>query len=472
MGVASRTRDDARTRRGGMLAVLLGGQAMAVMDGSIVAVSAQTIRADLGGGGTAIQLVISAYLLTTGVLLVTCARLGDILGHRRVFLIGLGWFTVASLLCGLAPDAAVLVAARVLLAIGAALVMPQVFALIQLNWEGAARRRAIGLYSMILAAGVALGQFVGGLVVTADIAGLSWRLAFLINVPVGVSLLAAGPRLPADTPRTEARPRLDLVGVALLSVATAAIIGPLIFGREAGWPVWLFLVLAGGLTLLAIFVRYERTGADQPVLDLAVLRVPGVRPGLVACFVVMGCYTAFLLALTLRLQSSLGFSPLAAGLAFLPYTVGFGAMSLIWTRLPRRVRDSLPLAGPPAFAVGAGVVVALTRTDWPVLSSVPLLILAGAGHAAGYSPLIARLSALVDNRLASALSALNSTGPLLANVLAVAGLGSVYFAGTPATGLDRVVIIVAGFLLLATACAARAARVTRRFIAGTARRQH
>lgn len=449
------------SRRGAVLAVLLTGQAMASMDGSIVSVAVQTIRERLGADGVGIQLIVSGYLLTTGLLLVTCARLGDIAGHRRAFWLGLGWFTAASLLCGLAPDVTVLVLARVAQAVGAALLLPQVFSLIQRGWEGAARQWAIGLYSMILAAGVALGQIIGGLLVTADLFGLGWRPAFLVNVPIGVVLLLAGPRVltaASDTTRAVPRPRLDLGGVAILTVAMAAIIGPLIFGRELGLPVWVWAVVAGGVGLLLVFVRYERGRPRDPLLDLDVLRARGVRPGLVACCVVMGCYTAFLLTLTLRLQSSLGFSPLAAGLAFVPYAVGFGALSLAWSRLPVRVQHALPVAGPLAFAACAVTLVALTRHGWLGPVSVPLLFMAGAGHAAGYSPLIARVSSLIDPRRASALSALNSTGPLLAGVLAVATVGGLYFAaGSPSTGLTRVTAAIAALLLTATACATRVA---------------
>ena len=446
-------------RRGAMLAVLLAGEAMASMDGSIVSVAIPTIRERLGADGAGIQLIVSGYLLTTGLLLVTCARLGDILGHRRAFRLGLGWFTAASLLCGLAPDVTVLVLARVAQAGGGALLVPQVFSLIQRGWEGAARQWAIGLYSMIMAAGVALGQIIGGLIVTADIVGLGWRPAFLVNVPVGAVLLLAGRRalaIASDAAPGLARPRLDLGGMAILTVAMAAIIGPLILGRELGLPAWVWAVVAAGVALLAVFVRYERGRARDPLLDLDVLRARGVRPGLVACCVVMGCYTAFLLTLTLRLQSSLGFSPLAAGLAFVPYAVGFGTLSLSWGRLPVRVQHALPVIGPLAFAAGAVTLVVLTRHGWPGPVSVPLLVLAGAGHAAGYSPLIARLTSLLEPRFASALSALNSTGPLLANVLAVATLGGVYFAApTPAAGLTRVTMAIAALLALATTCATR-----------------
>ncbi|WP_395103552.1 MFS transporter [Actinomadura sp. SCN-SB] len=445
-----------------MLAVLLTGQAMASMDGSIVSVAAPAIRERLDAGGTAIQLIVSGYLLTAGVLLVTCARIGDVIGHRRAFLYGLAGFTAASLLCGLAPNAPVLVLARVAQAAGAAMLVPQVFALIQASWDGAARRRAIGLYSMVLALGVALGQLAGGLVVGADLLGLGWRPAFLINLPVGVVLFVAGSRVLKDTDGGHARPRLDLPGVGLLTVAMAATATPLIFGPDAGWPLWARVSLGCGAALLALFVRYEKRRGDQdrhPLLDLAVLRPRGVKPGLAACWIIMGCYTGFLLCLTVHLQSGLGFTPLEAGLAFVPYAVGFGSLSLTWNRFPEAVGNALPVAGPVAFAAGASLLVWWASDGWPGAGSVPLLLLAGAGHAAGYSPLIARVSSFVDARLASALSALNSTGPMLAGVISVAGLGSVYFAApSSSTGLWRVTASMAVLLLLGAGCALRSIR--------------
>lgn len=443
-----------------MLAVLLIGQAMASMDGSIVSVAAQTIRESLHAGGAAIQLIVSGYLLTTGVLLVTCARIGDVVGHRRAFLAGLGWFTGASLLCGLAPDATVLVIARIAQAMGAALLMPQIFALIHRHWDGVARHRAIGVYSMVLALGVALGQVIGGLVAGADLFGLSWRPIFLINVPLGVILLVVGPRVLPDF-RTGGRVRLDLAGAAILTAAMSALIVPLVFGQEHGWPAWTWISLVCGAGLLVGFVGHERR-ARHPLLDLAALRPGGVKPGLAACCIIMGCYTVFLLVLTLHLQGTLGYSPLQAGLAFVPFALGFGLLSLTWNRYPRRLQSALPVVGPIVFAVGASLLVLISRDEWRPFGSMPLLLLAGAGHAAGYSPLIARISSLVEPRLASAISALNSTGPVLAEVAAVAGLGSVYFAApSSADGLLRVVIAVAVLLLIGTLCATRALRHVR-----------
>lgn len=436
------------SRRGTSLAVMLAGQVMVSMDGSIVSVTAPTIRAELQASAAQIQLLLSGYLLTTGVLFVTCARLGDILGHRRTFLIGLTWFTVASLLCGLAPDGTSLVLARVVQAMGAALLMPQVFSLIQSHWHGRKRRRAIGVYSMVLAVGVALGQVVGGLIIGMDWFGLSWRPVFLINVPIGVAVLVIGRHaLPHST--TDEATRLDPLGVALLSAAMTAIIMPLIFGREQHWPGWLWIVLTLGVVLFVIFVRYESV-ARHPVFDFAALRPRGVRLGLASCCILMGCYTVFILTLTLHLQSELGWSAIRSGLTFTPYAVGFGALSLCWNLLPSRLQRMLPLIGPLVLAAGTVSVVPILRAQSDSGLLFIALLVAGMGHAAGYSPLISHVSSLAEPRFASAISAMNATGPVLAEVVGVAGLGTVYFvANTSADGLFLVTVAMSALLVLA-----------------------
>ena len=312
-----------RDRTGLLLATLLTGQTMASMDGSIVNVALPSIQRDLGANGAALQLIVSGYLLALGVLIVTGARLGDLLGHRRAFLWGLAGFTAASLLCGVAPTAPALVVARVVQAGAAALLIPQVFSLVQLRFAGAALRRAIGLYSMVLALGVALGQILGGLVVGADLFGLSWRPAFLINVPVGVVLVLTGLRTLPQAPRV--RRRLDLTGVVLLSAAMAAVVAPLVFGREYGWVVMGVGVAGGGSGAAGGLRRGERLLARRgglPLLDLAVLEPRGVKPGLLACVLVMGCYAAFLFAFTLNLQERHGVGPLGAGLDIRPVRRG------------------------------------------------------------------------------------------------------------------------------------------------------
>ncbi|WP_141577359.1 MFS transporter [Actinomadura sp. WMMA1423] len=430
-----------------LLAVLLTGQTMVSMDGSIVAVAMPDIAEELHASGSLLQLITGGYIFALAVLVVTGARLGDGYGHRTMFFLGLFGFTASSLACGLAPTGALLVAARVCQGASAALLLPQVLSLIQLAFQGPARARALGLYSMVLALGVALGQVAGGLIVTL---GGSWRPIFLVNVPVGAVLLAIGPRL--IPPERTKSVRLDLSGVVLLSIGMAAFVVPLVLGREQHWPLWTWPSIAVGCVLLAVFCVHELRTAS-PLLDLSVLRRPFVAPGLFAACAVMGAYTGLLFSLALYLQNELGFSPLQAGLTFIPYTAGFATAGLGWTRLPLRARTNLPVFGLLSFAVAASGLAFLTGDGWPVLLSVPLLYTAGFGHAAGFSPLVDRITGAVGPGQASSVSALTNTGTLLSNVLAIAVFGGVYLS-SPGT-LTRVTALLVALLVLAATASRR-----------------
>src|SRR6266511_1866241 len=214
-GTVAASRADARpVGRGGMLAILLLAQLMAILDANIVNVAAASIRASLRTTGAGLQMILAGYVIAYSVLLITGARVGGILGARRVFLAGLAVFTAASLACGVATAAGALTAFRFAQGAGAAVMIPQVFSLIQRYFTGAARARALALYGVVIAGGIALGQILGGVLVTADLFGQSWRPVFFINVPVGLVLLVAGVWvLPRDTPVTARR--LDPAGLVL-----------------------------------------------------------------------------------------------------------------------------------------------------------------------------------------------------------------------------------------------------------------
>ncbi|MGW5667936.1 MFS transporter [Micromonospora sp. NPDC003776] len=457
---------DSTRRPAALLSVLLTGQAMASMDTSIAAVAAPAIRADLAGPPAVQQLVLAGYTLTFAVLVVTGARLGARHGYARMFRLGLAGFTAASLACGLAPGPVALVLARAVQGAAGALLVPQVLSLIQAHFTGAARGRAIGAYSMVLALGVAAGQVAGGLLVTLDVGGLTWRSAFLVNVPVGLALWVVARRVLAGPPAAlPSRQGLDTPGVALLSAAILALVVPLVVGRDLGWPGWTRVVgVAAGVVGLRLFLGYEtrrvRRGRD-PLLDVAVLRRPGVAAGLVACCVVMGCYAGFLFVLTLRLQDGLGFTALAAGLAFLPYASGFALCGLAVPRLPDRVRGVLPVAGPLVLAAVVAVLAWASRDGWPWLPAGALLLAGGAAHAASFSPLVGRLTGIVPVASAAALSALVSTGTLLAAVLGVTLVGGLHLAlaaaGRTAAALSLPPAAVTAALLLTGALAAHRA---------------
>jgi MFS family permease len=260
----------AERRRWLMLAVLITGQFMALLDVTIVNVAIPTIQAKLHASGTALQLVVAGYTVSYAMLLITGARLGDLRGHRRLFLAGLGTFTLASLACGLAPTTGALVTARFVQGAGAALMVPQILSVIQRQFAGAARARALGVHAATLASGAVVGQALGGLLVSANLLGASWRPVFLVNVPVGVVAAVLVPRLvPADN--VLGGRRLDLPGLLAASGAVLLVVLPLVLGHEQDWPAWTFLSLTAGVLLAGVFVQVERSVAARggdPLLDL------------------------------------------------------------------------------------------------------------------------------------------------------------------------------------------------------------
>jgi MFS family permease len=445
-----------------LLVTLLAGQAMASMDAEILVIAAPSLHADLHASSAQLQLIVAIYTLAFGALVVTGARLGDVLGHRRVFLLGLTTFSLASLAGGLAPTASVLIGAVALQGAAAALMTPQVLSIIQLHFAGESRARAIGAYSMVLAAGVATGLVLGGLLVTAHLLVAAWRPALLLNAPLGaVVLLGARRYLPDAAGRAQVR--LDPAGAAALAAALLALIVPLTFGRDAGWPIWVWPSLAACAGAFAGFVRLERriaARAGDPLFDLDILKLPGVAAGIGAVGLVMACYAGFLVSVTLHLQESLGFSPLKAGLIFAAYASGFASASVAWTRAGASVRDRLPIAGPLVMATALLAVGLIARGGhWPVGLMTPLLFVGGAAHACAFSPLAARLTTVVRAEQAADLSGLVLTASLIGQVVGVAVFVGIYLSAAPqgsarAFLLTTVALDVALGALVGCACLA------------------
>ena len=404
---------------------------MASMDASILIVAAPSIRSSLHASGAELQLIVATYTLTFGALVVTGARLGDVLGRRRVFVLGLGAFTWCSLAGGLAPDPLLLIVARGLQGMAAALMTPQVLSIIQIQFEGERRARAIGAYSMILAVGVAAGQILGGLLVTAHLLAAAWRPALLLNVPIGAPLVLASRRvLPAMVP--SARRRLDLFGAGLLTVTMLALVVPLSFGRDYGWPAWSWLCFAACALGAACFVGHERRfhqrGGD-PLLDLGLLRAPRVAARAIAVLLVMSCYAGFLVSLTLYLQGNLGFSALHAGATFAVYAGGFATASLTRTRAGAAARARLPVLGPVVMGTAfLGIGLSIDWSGWSPPVTTPLLFAAGLGHACGFAPLAERLVGAARQAQAAQLSGLIITASLVGQVVGVAVFVGVYLS--------------------------------------------
>ncbi len=418
-----------------MLIVLLAGQFMALLDVTVVNVAMPTIGRSLHASGAELQLVVAGYTVSYAMMLITGARMGDLFGRRRMFLAGVAVFTLASLICGIAPGIGILIAARFVQGAGAAAMMPQIMSVIQVRFDGAARARALSAYTAVLSSGFVAGQVIGGVLVTANLFGQTWRPVFLVNVPIGLAVLAAVPRVvPRDEPgqgrRQQRRRQLDLLGLGVAVPAVFLVVLPLMLGHQEDWPGWVFACLAAGLALAVAFVLVERRIADRggdPLLNLAVLRAPGLVPGLAAVAVIMITYGGFLFSFALHLQAGLGDSALRAGLTFAPCALVFGFCGYFWRRLPSRSHHLLAPAGCLA-AVGGYLAVGLVlRSGSPGgLALQVAMVVTGASLALAFSPLVTHALVRVPLHHAADASGLLTTTIQLGQAIGVATFGSLY----------------------------------------------
>ena len=418
--------------RWGALPVVLSGTFMVVLDFFIVNVAMPAMQADLRASSGAVEWVVAGYGLTFATLLITAGRLGDQVGRRRMFSIGLGLFTVASAACGLAPSATALVVARLVQGVAAALLSPQVLSIIGVAYTGAERVRALSIYGIVLGLAAVGGQLVGGVLVQSDVAGLAWRSCFLINVPIGVAALALAPRLVPES-RAERASRLDVAGTALVTATLTAVVLPLVEGRQHGWPLWTWLSLAAAPALLAAFATHQRAVSRRggaPLLDPALFCERAFSAGLF-CQLVFWCGQAsFFLVLALYLQLGRGLDALQAGLVFTILAAAYLAASLRAPKLTLRLGRRLLAGGALVLASGHALLaasVADVGTTGSVGLLAPALLLVGAGMGLVITPLTSTvLQALEPQRAGAAAGAL-STMQQVGNAIGVAVTGVIFF---------------------------------------------
>jgi MFS family permease len=412
-----------------LLALILTGQFMAVLDASIVNVAIPTIRRDLNATGAELQLIVAGYVIAYAVLLITGARLGQRYGFRPTFIAGLTIFTAASLACGLAPTSQVLIVTRAVQGAGAALMVPQVFSLIQRNFAGPARAQALSLWAATLALGGLVGQVLGGVLVTADLFGTGWRPVFLVNVPIGIVLIVASVRLLPVDGKLDPR-KLDLGGLVTLAAAVLLLVVPLVLGNEEGWPAWAFVSLGLSVVALGIFAvierRVERSGGS-PLISARVLRALGMPAALVAIVLALASYGGFLFTFTQHLQLGLRDSALQAGLTFVPMAIGFALASLNWRRLPVRWHELVIPVGCVIAVVGYSLtaIAASGGGDGGLLLPVALFV-AGFGQGMAASPILTVALSKVAPQDAPDASGVLTTTIQLGLVLGVATFGSVF----------------------------------------------
>ncbi|MFG2789624.1 DHA2 family efflux MFS transporter permease subunit [Streptomyces sp. NPDC048419] len=414
-----------------VLAVVVLADIMDLIDSSIANLAGPSIRADLDGGQVTVQWVLSAYTAAFALGLVTSGRLGDLLGRRRLFLLGMTGFTAASLACGLAPDVVSLIVARTLQGLCGSVMIPQGLALVKVVFPPQHLRRALTPVGPLMGLTMVAGPILAGWLLHLNLFGSQWRSIFLINVPFGVIALLLGRRVLPRHGGEDRTARLDLTGVGLLTAASALLIIPLIQGRELGWPAWTYAMMAAAVVLLALFVVSQRR-SGHPVITPTLFRKRSFVVGLV---IVAGFYaslSAFVLVINLLLQQGMHWTPLHTGLTLIPWALGTAAAVLLAGAV---LAEKL---GRASLHLGLSIaVVGLLALWWSVAhweagitvwKLAPSLLLTGFGSGLVFVPLVDFIIGDATTEEVGTGAGLLNAVQQFAGAIGVAALGTVFFA--------------------------------------------
>lgn len=430
-----------------LLAVTVLGSGMAFLDGTVVNVALPDIGEDLGASTAALQWILNGYLLTLASLILLGGSLGDRYGRRRIFVLGVGVFTAASLLCAVAPTAEFLIGARLLQGIGGALLTPGSLALIEASFRPADRARAIGAWSGLGGVATALGPLLGGYLIGA----VSWRAIFLINLPLGAFVAWTATRHVPETRDPMATGPIDLRGAVLTALGLAGVTYALIEAPERGVTAAVLVAAIGGALSLLAFFAAERASRN-PMLPLEIFRSRQFSSANGVTFVVYAALSGVFFLLVAFLQISLGYTPIEAGAASLPVT---GLMLLFSARsgaLAQRIGPRIPLTlGPLVIALGLLWMTQIEPGDSYVTAILPPVIVFGAGLTLVVAPVTATVLAAVDTRHSGVASGVNNAVARVGGLLAVAILPAI--AGITGDKFYEPAEMTDGFQMAMFACA-------------------
>ncbi|MGX1885336.1 MFS transporter [Streptomyces sp. NPDC055287] len=427
-------------RRWFALAIVMTAAFMDLVDVTIVNIAIPSIQKDLGATFGAIQWITAGYALAFAAGLITGGRLGDIYGRKRLFLVGIGGFTLASALCGFAGDSDILVASRILQGAMAALMVPQVLSIVHATFPAHERGKVFGLFGAIVGLGAVSGPMLGALLTEWNLFGLEWRPIFLINLPVGIAGLILGARFITESKAPKAL-RLDLLGVALATLGLLMLIYPLTRGEELDWPLWGHLSMVGSLPVFALFVAYERykTRKDgSPLVELSLFKVKSFAAGVAVQLTFGVALGIFFLVWTLYMQIGLGWSALRAGTTGIPFSIAVSlAAGISVQKLVPRFGRKVLQAG--ALTMAAGLLIYIWEADrygtaihsWQM--ALPLVVM-GLGMGLIVAPLTDAVLSDVPREHAGSASGLINTMQQMGNALGL-GLVSVVFFGVIDDGL-------------------------------------
>ncbi|HEY1572121.1 MAG TPA: MFS transporter [Pseudonocardiaceae bacterium] len=442
----------------GILATTIIGSGMAMLDGSVVNVALPRIGADLHGTVADLQWIVDGYLLTLAGLVLVAGALGDRYGRRRVYLIGVVWFGIASLLCGVAPDMGLLIAARVLQGVGGALLTPGALAILESSFARDDRARAIGAWSGLSGIAAAAGPLVGGALVQV----WSWRLAFLINPPVAVVCVILALRYVPESSDGDLKGRPDILGSATGALGLAGLTALLVEAPAEGLgnPVVLASGVVGVVGLVT-FVVLQRREAD-PLVPPSLFASRTFTAANMLTFVVYAALGGVLLLLVVQLQVSLGYPPTLAGLAGLPLTILMLLLSARSGRLAQRIGPRTQLIVGPLLLAAGMLLLREVKPGASYLTGVlPGVIVFGLGLSAMVAPVTATVLAAAPDRFAGVASGVNNavarTGSLLAVAVlpAAVGLtGAAYTDPVALTAAWRLALLICAVLALVGAVVA------------------
>lgn len=423
-----------------LLATVLGS-GLAQLDGTVVNVALPRIGTNLHAGLTSLQWTLNAYTLALSGLLLLGGSLGDRLGRRRIFVFGVLWFTIASVLCGAAPTASLLISTRALQGVGAALLTPGSLAILQSVFRREDRATAVGAWSGLGGVATAIGPVLGGVLV--GVAPWGWRLVFLINIPLAAVVVFTAQRYIPETRDAEAKGRLDVLGAVLASLGLAGLVLGLTEGPARGWPAYAVLATATGVLLLLAFVFFERRHPD-PLLPLSLFSVRQFTAANLVTFAVYAALSGGLFLLPVELQLVSGFSPVQAGSALLPLTLVMLLLSARGGALAQRIGPRWPMTvGPIVAGLGIAMFVRLGADSTYFGGVLPAVIVFALGLSATVAPLTSSVLAAAPDHLTGVASAVNNDVARVAGLLAVAVLPALSGI-TPAAYADPI-LLSAGF---------------------------
>ncbi|MBS1304049.1 MFS transporter [Loktanella sp. SALINAS62] len=429
----NRTNDDEPLQgRWIAMAALLVAGFMNLMDVTIVNVAIPSLAEAFGATDSEIEWVVAVYILTFALLLLPMGRLGDVFGRRRMFVAGVCVFTVGSALCGMAPSIEALIAARILQGIGGAMMTPQTLAIVPALFAPKERGLAFALFGLSAGLASVSGPVLGGALIGADIAGLGWRPIFLVNIPVGVIAVAGALWFVPNLPGRKGL-EIDFVGIALAAATLFCVLFPLIEGRQLGWPVWLFVMMALAVPLTGVFVWWQRRRAAigrAQLLPVALFRNRNYMIGSVLVMLLFAGIPGFFFVLAILLQVGNGLTALQSGLTTMPFSIGVLVASVMAGRLGNRIPKWRISVGGLLLVACMMILPFVVPYAGETLSRTALvlpLFLGGLGLGTAISPMFNTVLAQVsDGDTGSASGALQSFQQL-GGALGLAVMGQLFF---------------------------------------------